>query len=441
MRTLSLTTSTLCLVMFAVSMVNAAEQKSCADQLQARTNDLKGAKSELSAELQKLSSIKSCALDFDNSATTSKEIVSVEAELGKLVSQINSLKEDITAVVKQIQESSKLPENVAVETDFNQLLAERLAYRGQVKTWQLRDSVEVTDLEAELAKIIGDIAALQKRIDGVSDWQDRSALNDLAASETELTQALADVQRKLTALEQKRADPKYTAAQEFEAEGPGRTSALGEAVEGLARQIEQLERDITSEQTSIETATAQIQILDAEVASLTSQLDTMKSSQSNSTEGLASAQIEKTRLSPILQDLRLQETLLSSELQRILPQAEATESIVNQLASNVAEKTDQIAQLDNQIAVDTESVAALQKRVDAANQDITAIRSQMSSEYRPLLEFQNVSNQVFALELTIDGLDKEIDNLDMRAAGAEGKMNRFIRACKREPACKSALNL
>ncbi len=100
-----------------------------------------------------------------------------------------------------------------------------------------------------------------------------------------------------------------------------------------------------------------------------------------------------------------------------------------------------IAQLDNQIAVDTESVAALQKRVDAANQDITAIRSQMSSEYRPLLEFQNVSNQVFALELTIDGLDKEIDNLDMRAAGAEGKMNRFIRACKRETACKSALNL
>ena len=100
-----------------------------------------------------------------------------------------------------------------------------------------------------------------------------------------------------------------------------------------------------------------------------------------------------------------------------------------------------IAQLDNQIAVDTESVAALQKRVDAANQDITAIRSQMSSEFKPLLEFQNVSNQVFALELTIDGLDKEIDNLDMRAAGAEGKMNRFIRACKREPACKSALNL
>jgi chromosome segregation ATPase len=441
MRTLSLTTSTLCFLMFAVSMVNAAEQKSCVDQLQARTNDLKGAKSELSAELQKLSAYKSCALDFDIRVAAENEIVTVKTELETLVGKISALKEDVTAVVKQIQESSKLPENAAVETDFNQLLAERLAYRSRVKTWQLRDSVEVTDLEAELAKIVGDIAALQKRIDGVSDWQDRSALNNLAASENKLTQALADVQRKLTGLDQKRADPKYTAAQEFEAEGPGRTSALGEAVEGLARQIEQLERDITSEQTSIETATAQIQILDVEVASLTSQLDNMKSSQSNSTEGLASAQIEKTRLSPILQDLRLQETLLASELQRILPQAEATESIVNQLAGNVAEKTDQIASLDSQIAVDTESAAVLQKRVDYANQDITAIRSQMSSEFKPLLEFQNVSNQVFALELTIDGLDKEIDNLDMRAAGAEGKLNRFIRACKRKPACKSALNL
>jgi chromosome segregation ATPase len=441
MRTLSLTTSTLCFLMFAVSMVNAAEQKSCVDQLQARTNDLKGAKSELSAELQKLSAYKSCALDFDLRVAAENEIVTVKTELETLVGKISALKEDVTAVVKQIQESSKLPENAAVETDFNQLLAERLAYRSRVKTWQLRDSVEVTDLEAELAKIVGDIAALQKRIDGVSDWQDRSALNNLAASENKLTQALADVQRKLTGLDQKRADPKYTAAQEFEAEGPGRTSALGEAVEGLARQIEQLERDITSEQTSIETATAQIQILDVEVASLTSQLDNMKSSQSNSTEGLASAQIEKTRLSPILQDLRLQETLLASELQRILPQAEATESIVNQLAGNVAEKTDQIASLDSQIAVDTESAAVLQKRVDYANQDITAIRSQISIEFKPLLEFQNVSNQVFALELTIDGLDKEIDNLDMRAAGAEGKLNRFIRACKRKPACKSALNL
>ena len=50
----------------------------------------------------------------------------------------------------------------------------------------------------------------------------------------------------------------------------------------------------------------------------------------------------------------------------------------------------------------------------------------MSSEFKPLLEFQNVSNQVFALELTIDGLDKEIDNLDMRAAGCASNPMRVL---------------
>ena len=65
----------------------------------------------------------------------------------------------------------------------------------------------------------------------------------------------------------------------------------------------------------------------------------------------------------------------------------------------------------------------------------------MGSDYKLLLDYQNINNQVVALELTIEGLDKEIDNLDMHSAGAEGKLNRFIRACKRKPACKSALNL
>ena len=93
------------------------------------------------------------------------------------------------------------------------------------------------------------------------------------------------------------------------------------------------------------------------------------------------------------------------------------------------------------IAQDAQQVETLQARIDAANQAITNIRSVMGSDYKPLLDYQNINNQVFALELTIEGLDKEIDNLDMRSAGAEGKLNRFIRACKREPACKSALNL
>ena len=439
MKNLFLSISALCFFISATSMANAAEKETC--DLEVRTNNLKNVKSELSTELQKLSTIKSCALDFDNSVKTTKEIVTLAAQLENLGAQVSTLQQSLDAVVEQIQQNSKTPENEAVDTDFNKLLAERLAYRGQVKTWQLRSSEQFTGLETELAKITGDIDALQKRIDGVSDWQDQAVLDDLLVQEAKHTQALAEVQRRLTGLEQKRADPKYTAAQEFEAEGPGRTSALGDAIEGLAAQIQQLERDLASEQTSKETAKAQVQELDMEVTNLASQLEAMKANQSTLTEGLASAQIEKTRLSPILQDLNLQETLLSSELQTILPQAEATASIVDQLVFNVSEKANQIVELDSQILLDTDSVASLQKRVGEANQNITAIQSQMSNEFKSLSDFQNAKNQVFALELTIGGLDKEIDNLDMRATGAEGKLNRFLRTCKRKPACKSALNL
>ena len=294
---------------------------------------------------------------------------------------------------------------------------------------------------AEIEKINGDIVALQDRMVVVSDWEDQAVIVELTTRETRLTQALTEAQRRLTSLEEKHADPKHAAAQEFEVEGPGRITALGEAVDRLSSQIEQLKRDNTSGKMAVETAALQTELLDAKVASLTTRLLDMKSSQSTSTEGLAAAQIDKTRLSSVLKDLRLQETFLSSEIQRLSPQADATLSIVDQIAREVSEKTDQVTQLDGEISDDIGSVELLKARVGEANQNITVIRSQMMSEFKPLLEFQNVNNQLFALELTIDSLDKEIDNLDARAAGAEGKLNRFIRACKRKPACKDALNL
>jgi len=167
----------------------------------------------------------------------------------------------------------------------------------------------------------------------------------------------------------------------------------------------------------------------------------LKSQQTNSTKDLTGAQIEKNRLLPILQSLQSQETVLSTNLERMLPQAQATQAIVDQLQASVEQKTEQAASLDSQIENGSSIVAELEARIDAANQAITSIRNKMTTEYKPKSELENISNQVFALELTIGGLDKEIDNLDMRLVGAEGKLNRFIRACRREPACKAALSL
>jgi chromosome segregation ATPase len=441
MRNFVLPIAALCLVLSSASVGSAAQQGDCTKILEVRTVDLGTVKSDLSSDMQKLSVVKGCALDFDEAEQAVGKIENLEGALQGVIGKIKSLEQELGNVIEVIQKRLEFPGIEPVETNFNALLAERLAYRGQVKTWPLRTSQQVISLENELAKITADIVALQKRIDAVSDWQDQAVLDDLVAQETKLTQALAEVQTRLTALEQKRANPKYAAAKQFEAEGPQRASALEEAVDGVLKKIEQLEQDIVSEKTSTEAAEARIQDLDEKVAMLREQFEALKANQSTSTAGLATAQIEKNRLSPISQDLTLRETILSTELKRLIPQSEATQSVVDQLSFNVSEKTAQITQLDSQITIDTESLASLQRRVDEANQNITSIRSQMSNGFKPLLEFQNVNNQVFALELTIDGLDNEIDNLDMRASGAEGKLNRFIRACKREPACKSALNL
>ena len=88
--------------------------------------------------------------------------------------------------------------------------------------------------------------------------------------------------------------------------------------------------------------------LDEKVAMLREQFEALKANQSTSTAGLATAQIEKNRLSPISQDLTLRETILSTELQRLIPQSEATQSVVDQLSFNVSEKTAQI--IDEEIS-------------------------------------------------------------------------------------------
>ena len=49
--------------------------------------------------------------------------------------------------------------------------------------------------------------------------------------------------------------------------------------------------------------------------------------------------------------------------------------------------------------------------------------------------------QIFALQRTIEEGAEEIDDLSDAEAAADGRLQRFLRACKREPDCKDALNL
>jgi len=419
----------------------AMAQQSCDATIDIKSDKLKELNLSQQTALDQLSSIRNCASNYDETQNVNAKIEVKQNEVATLSQKVNVLSENLDNMLAEIEGLSQQSQGEVSATDLNAKLANRLAYREQVKTFPLRSSPDVQALITLQSKLESEIAALSAKVYDVDSWADREQLNDLASEEGRLTQALTELQVRLNALRQNRSNPEYDAAAQLQQDGPQRVSALRESVQGLQVQIVSLQDEIVREEADLSDANAKYDEVESLLGQLTSQFDELKAQQTNSTKDLAGAQIEKNRLLPILQSLQSQETVLSANLERMLPQAQATQAIVDQLQASVEQKTEQTASLDSQIENGSSIVAELEARIDAANQAITSIRNKMTSEYKPKSELENISNQVFALELTIGGLDKEIDNLDMRLVGAEGKLNRFIRACRREPACKAALSL
>ena len=419
----------------------AMAQQSCDATIDIKSDKLKELNLSQQTALDQLSSIRNCASNYDETQNVNAKIEGKQNEVATLSQKVNVLSENLDNMLAEIEGLSQQSQGEVNAADLNAKLANRLADREQVKTFPLRNSPEVQALITEQSKLESEIAALSTQLDDVDSWADREQLNDLASEEGRLTQALTELQARLNALRQNRSNPEYDAAAQLQQDGPQRVSALKESVQGLQDQIVSLQDEIVGQEADLSDANAKYDELESLLGQLTSQFDELKAQQTNSTKDLAGAQIEKNRLLPILQSLQSQETVLSANLERMLPQAQATQAIVDQLQASVEQKTEQTVSLDSQIENGSSIVAELEARIDAANQAITSIRNKMTSEYKPKSELENISNQVFALELTIGGLDKEIDNLDMRLVGAEGKLNRFIRACRREPACKAALSL
>ena len=438
MKVTLITSATIMMTWFAGS---AMAQQSCDATIDIKSDKLKELNLSQQTALDQLSSLRNCASNYDETQNVNVKIEARQNEVDTLSQKMNVLADNLDNMLAEIVGLSQQSQGEVNPADVNAKLANRLAYREQVKTFPLRSSPEVQALVTEQSRIESEITALSSQLDDVDSWADREQLNDLALEEGRLTQAMTKLQSRLTALRQNRSNPEYDAAAQLQQDGPQRVSALKESVQGLQDQIVSLQDEIEGQEADLSEANTKYGELESLLGELTSQFDELKAQQTNSTKDLAGAQIEKNRLLPILQSLQSQETVLSTNLERMLPQAQATQAIVDQLQASVEQKTEQAASLDSQIENGSSLVAELEARIDAANQAITSIRNKMTTEYKPKSELENISNQVFALELTIGGLDKEIDNLDMRLVGAEGKLNRFIRACRREPACKAALSL
>jgi chromosome segregation ATPase len=170
-------------------------------------------------------------------------------------------------------------------------------------------------------------------------------------------------------------------------------------------------------------------------------LENLKKNQSNTTYGLAEIQSKKSKLQPELNNLKSKKIMLTMQLETMEPQLQATAEILSGIDISITKNSSAINDVKENVEILKVKKQSLEDRINLNNQRITKARSLMQNDYKPIADFENVKNQVFALEMTIENLNKQIDDMDSDVASSEGKLNRFERACRREPACKEALNL
>ena len=170
-------------------------------------------------------------------------------------------------------------------------------------------------------------------------------------------------------------------------------------------------------------------------------LENLKKNQSNTTYGLAEIQSKKSKLQPELNNLKSKKIMLTMQLETMEPQLQATAEILSGIDISITKNSSAINDVKENVEILKVKKQSLEDRINLNNQRITKARSLMQNDYKLITDFENVKNQVFALEMTIENLNKQIDDMDSDVASSEGKLNRFERACRREPACKEALNL
>lgn len=170
-------------------------------------------------------------------------------------------------------------------------------------------------------------------------------------------------------------------------------------------------------------------------------LENLKKNQSNTTYGLAEIQSKKSKLQLELNNLKSKKIMLTMQLETMEPQLQATAEILSGIDISITKNSSAINGVKENVEILKVKKQSLEDRINLNNQRITKARSLMQNDYKPIADFENVKNQVFALEMTIENLNKQIDDMDSDVASSEGKLNRFERACRREPACKEALNL
>ena len=376
------------------------------------------------------------SLDTMHEPNFSKNLLSDSKQCGQAL-LAKSLDNISTKVTKFLKTSFESPVSTKSDTE---LISELFNLITTMNTWENQSAERIQILKNELLNKTKSLESLNSELGLVKSWRFRSDLEPQKLEEMkDLTTELTEAQNRTTNL-----DAEILKLQELKKiaeEGGSRISALESVILQEKGEIKNLLSELSNLNTDKDGDGGIEQAAEENLSKLTKRLKEVELEKAKATERLANVQGIKIQLKPKKEALNTEILAITAQTDKMRTEIDATQSIVGELDARFSELIEKEPKLTNKKQLLASEVSDLEDRLDAATGQIAVIQSAISSDYVSKNEANILEIQIFALQRTIEEGNEQIDELADAEAAADGSLKRFLRACKREPACKEALNL
>ena len=362
-----------------------------------------------------------------------KHIKSQQCVKGQLGVKIGSLSKDINAILASA--STNIANTDLSETDLITKLFDKIT---TMNTWAMRIDEEIIDLESRLTFSQTSVLKIEKDLIETETWKTRADFEKpIQMKIDDLTQKLTDLQNRIVELDSEIA--RLEDLKKLANEGTSKIEALKSVIEEEIAKKTDLENSLNKLENELNASISKALI--QEIEQLENLLEELIQTKELSTSELAKNQTNKTNLEPKVVSLNSELDNLKRDEAKVLKEISATSSIVVELDGDfemLKNKEPNLRSQENELTLITSN---LEQRLDQATEEIAGLQSIISKDYISKSDADILEIQIFALQRTIEEGAEEIDDLSDAEAAADGRLQRFLRACKREPDCKDALNL
>ena len=362
-----------------------------------------------------------------------QHIKSKQCVKGQLGVKIGSLSQDINAILTSATTNSANSD--LSETDLITKLFDKIT---TMNTWAMRTDEEIIDLETRSTLSETAMLKIEKDLIETESWKTRADFEKpIQMKIDDLTKNLTDLQNRIVELDGEIA--RLEDLKKLANEGTSNIEALKSVIEEEIAKKTDLENSLNKLQNELNASISKALI--QEIEQLENLLEELIQTKELSTSELAKNQTNKTNLEPRVVALNSEFDKLKEDEAKVLKEINATSSIVVELDTDferLKSKEPDLRSQENELTLITNN---LEQRLDQATEEITGLQSIISKDYISKSDADILEIQIFALQRTIEEGAEEIDDLSDAEAAADGRLQRFIRACKREPDCKDALNL